>query len=74
MISFDQAWHGIPVEKIQELQANHRENKGDFYRFSSKYRPIFTALKIQSKIVILQEIQEFQAAVPCLLDSVLNQD
>ncbi len=25
-----QAWHGIAVEKIQELQANHRENTGEF--------------------------------------------
>ena len=27
-----QAWHDIPVEKIQELQANHRENTGDSYQ------------------------------------------
>ena len=29
-IKLYQAWHGIPVEKIQELQALHRENTGDF--------------------------------------------
>ncbi len=38
----------------------------NYRRFSSKYRPIFTALKIQAKIVILREIQELQAGVLCL--------
>ena len=32
--SWQQAWHGILVEKIQELQVNHRENTGDFCHFT----------------------------------------
>ncbi len=49
----------MPVEKIQELKANHCEYTGEF--------PLkFTALKIQAKIAILQEIQELQAGVPGL--------
>ncbi len=47
------------LKKLQELQANHQGNTGGF-------SPIFPALKIQAKIVILQEIQELQAGVPCL--------
>ncbi len=53
---FSQNSRLIPFKNIKKYR-NYR-------RLSSKYRPIFTALKIQAKTVILQEIQELQRAMP----------
>ena len=61
-LNVDITWEAYRV-KIQEVFSKLPEITGITGGFHQKYRQIFTALKIQAKIVILQELQ---AGVPGL--------